>query len=123
LSTDNETTNAIMAKLAQSQSSYAKGMEMIGVFSAGTIGVVVALQPAGHEKLEIKLAIILLFIAVLTTIFWFMGKGSQYFKVARLAMSNPDSEISVKEYWWARTSRVLALSSFVGAYYFLFQSL
>jgi len=114
-----------MEKLRQSQGAYAKAMEMIGIFSAGTIGVVVALRPQGQEStpIELEVALVLLFIAALTTIFWFMGKGHQYYKVANKIMGSPESVARVKEAWWTRTSRVLALSTFVSAYYFLFQSL
>ena len=122
---DTETANGIQEKLKQSQAAYAKAMEMIAIFSAATIGFVVAIRPqdSGETSIEIKIAIILLFISTLSTIFWFFGKGNQYFKIINEMINKPNEVARVKEPWWARTSRVLALATFVSAYYYLFISL
>jgi high-affinity Fe2+/Pb2+ permease len=117
---------AVMEKLDKSHEAYAKGMELIGLVSAGTIGVVVVLRPLsqGGEAVEIKVAVVLLFIAVLSTIFWFMGKGNQQHKLAnKILNAKPNQMVSVKEAWWTRTVRILALSTFICAYYYLFNAL
>ena len=122
---DTETANGIQEKLKQSQAAYSKAMEMIAIFSAATIGFVVALRPQGSEEasIEIKIAIILLFISTITTIFWFFGKGSQYFKIINIMIKKPNEVARAKEPWWARVSRVLALATFISAYYYIFISL
>lgn len=117
--------DGILEKVRQGQAYYAKAMELIGIFSAGTIGFVVALRPQGEidSQFSLKVAVALLFISVISTIFWFMGKGLQSYTVANQIKNNPNSVARAKEPWWARLSRLLALSCFICAYLFLFMSL
>lgn len=118
-------SDAVLDKVRQGQAYYAKAMEMIGIFGAGTIGFVVALRPqnelATHHSL--KVAVALLFVSVISTVFWLMGKGLQSYSIVNQLKNNPDSIARAKEPWWARLARVAALSSFISAYYFLFDSL
>ncbi|MBQ0799418.1 MAG: hypothetical protein KBT63_09030 [Porticoccaceae bacterium] len=122
---DDETAAEIMRKLKESHAAYSKGMEMVGYFSAATIGVVIALRPheQGETQIQIQIAVVLLFVSVLSTIFWFFGKGTQHYITAKKIMENPSEAARTKELPWARASRVIALSAFISAYFYLYISL
>ncbi|NND82510.1 MAG: hypothetical protein HKN50_08795 [Gammaproteobacteria bacterium] len=113
----------MLGKQADAQHAYAKGMEMIGVFSAGTIGIVVAIRPAGSSNIETQAALFLLFISMIGTVIWFMGRGVQYLRMAESISKNPTKPQKISEPLWARTSRILVVASFILAYWMLFSSI
>jgi len=119
-----DSTEAAMAKLARAQDAYAKGMELIGITSAGAIGIVVALKPTGVSgSFELRVAVGLLFLATIGAVAWFMSKGTQYYMMSREMLKDPSDEVSVREPWWGRVARVSTMSAYILGFYFLFISL
>ena len=121
---DDLTRNEVLNKYLYAHQAYAKAMEMIGLFSAGTIGVVVALRPENSVvTIEVQTALILLFLSMIGTVFWFMGKGQQALTMANKILDDPNSEHRTLEPCWARLSRIIVLSSFILSYWLLIKSL
>lgn len=86
-----------LAKHDKAHMSYAKGMEMIGVTSAGAIAVVVALRPAGAiAALELRIAVAFLCTSTVGVIIWFMSKGAQYNLMCQKSLTNPMAGIPLK---------------------------